>query len=271
MTIDTKSGHVRRHGRGGYKLGCRCDTCVHDQRAYSRAYWREAAPYQGVQPHVNPDSAAAHIARLRAHGMGYVEIARAAGLKHPTIWRIDTGRVIDGIRPDTRDRILGVTPNPFLVPSWPIVRRLRALAALGWTTVALADATGVNARVISSVRAGGQPTITRDIAARLRDAYERLSMTTHDSARTKARAAAAGWAPPLAWDDIDDPGETPATPRDQRAGRADLDEWLHLVRGGESPTRAAERLGVKLDAIEMAFRRGGQADTWNQYNQRTAA
>lgn len=64
----------------------------------------------------------------------------------------------------------------------------------------------------------------------------------------------------MAWDEdgIDDPEAVPDL-GDRRRG-VDLDDWLHLVRGGESPERAAERCGVKLTAVSRAAHRAGRHD-----------
>jgi len=87
------------------------------------------------------------------------------------------------------------------------------------------------------------------------------------------RAAARGWAPPLAWDDdtIDDPNATPdlgaETPRPQGgAGRpfADVVEDVEDILSWEPYTTATElahRLGDRdSSGIQIALRRGERTD-----------
>lgn len=79
------------------------------------------------------------------------------------------------------------------------------------------------------------------------------------------RSARAGWAPPMAWDDetIDDPAASPANGMDRKRG-VDLDEWLHLVRSGEHPDRAARRCGVSLNTVEVAAHRAGRTSDFTR-------
>lgn len=136
-----------------------------------------------------------------------------------------------------------------------------------------------------------------DTSPRTETARDRAAVT-----RSLRRAAEHGWWPPAMWDDddLDDPyAEPPArygVPRctipgctatsvmakgmcqghykaarrgedsvSRRPG-VDLDEWAHLVRLGEDPTRAAERCGAsRLDTIETTARRHRRDDILRLY------
>lgn len=85
------------------------------------------------------------------------------------------------------------------------VRRLQALACLGWSARHVAERTGVTEHHLSRVRRGGAGGQVRaSVAAAIREAYEQLSMTVRDSRDGRKVTAVArrhGWRPPLDWDE----------------------------------------------------------------------
>lgn len=87
-------------------------------------------------------------------------------------------------------------------------RRIRALMRLGWPTQHIADLgpwkTGAAVLVLTR-----NPTCTEANEAAIRRIYDQLSMKLGPSVVTRNRAIRAGWLPPLAWDDVDDPAEDP--------------------------------------------------------------
>lgn len=131
------------------------------------------------------------------------------------------------------------------------VRRLQALCALGYTQVELGKELGVSNRRVHFIL---QQTMvlprTRDAVAKL---YDRLCMTiptdpeklAHRHVRIHARARRAaikqGWAPPLAWDDIDDPDETPKG----------------LPRPGHRAPGLSQRYVMRVNVMEDVRDRGG--------------
>jgi len=176
-------------------------------------------------------------------------------------------------------------------------RRVRALVAHGWSLTALADRTGIDHQILRGAVNGSRRYVLAGSARAIRAAYDELwNAAVPDSpgkTRALARALREGWPPPAAWDDdaIDDPDALPAPgwrdgecsepgcPETDRwasgmcrahyfqhrrgtspTGAADLDEFLHLVRNGEDLERAAQRVGVKVGAIEMRARREGRTD-----------
>jgi hypothetical protein len=104
------------------------------------------------------------------------------------------------------------------VPAIGSQRRLQALMALGWSSNAIAIHAGLRHRnhvwrVVNGQK--GKPTtwIQRETADWVTRVYDELSMrvpTGRYVVRTKAHAEERGWAPPLAWDNIDDPAEKPS-------------------------------------------------------------
>lgn len=107
---------------------------------------------------------------------------------------------------------------PFeLIDSTGTIRRLQALACLGWSFTEVARRAGV----AKGSELAARPQVKRGNAERIAVVYDELWDQLPPSGsryermvlgKTKTRAAQQGWAPPLAWDDesIDDPGASPA-------------------------------------------------------------
>lgn len=97
-------------------------------------------------------------------------------------------------------------------------RRLRALLAMGWRVVDIADAMRRDPHTVRQLIWGPRPTVTRATARLVVAVYDRLSMRFGPSVITAARAAVAGYALPLQWDDdsIDDPRAHPIRRPSQR-------------------------------------------------------
>ena len=88
------------------------------------------------------------------------------------------------------------------------VRRIRALQALGWRYADIDAAVGHAERGWAH-NLTAQDRVHVDTAEKVQAAFEQLAMTRGPSERVRRHAARMGWAPPLAWDDIDDPAEQP--------------------------------------------------------------
>src|SRR5205085_11515119 len=99
--------------------------------------------------------------------------------------------------------------GPMLIDPTGTVRRIRALAALGWPLDELGARLGMTGRNLARVPL--QARVHRDTAAKVAVLYNELSMTPGPSPRSRRLAKAKGWPPPLAWDDetIDDPKARP--------------------------------------------------------------
>lgn len=165
------------------------------------------------------------------------------------------------------------------------VRRLQALAALGWPMSTVAAHIGVDAAQTRRLcRGDTRRRMHRDTAARVAAVYDRLSMSrptrwTHRNDRIVAAAAAAGWVPPLAWDDddIDNPDAQPtlagptgvldgvavarytAGTLQHRCGHRYAPELLEAVRrmtaAGLADTDIGARVGMNRDAVTALRKR----------------
>lgn len=273
-----------RHGtRAGYRAGCTEPCCENGRREYLRTYgqaYREQ--YLGILPKVDAAPVLEHLAHLMRHAT-VGEIAHAAGVRDQAV-RYLVNEPPATVRQATRDRLMALTPAD-LITRLGLTRRVRALTAIGWSVKALARQSGLSKDTIKQLRDGEPSPVWGRIRDDVLNMYERLHMSAPEAearseraAVTRARNLAArnGWPPPLAWECIDDPYEVPAVPANQGPHRVDLDEFMHLIRGGESVDRATARLGVTISAIEQAARRNARPDiaelvAAERYHQRKAA
>lgn len=197
------------------------------------------------------------------------QLSRATGLRVDKIIRLDGRGPEQLVLRTTRDRILAAEMLDFWT-AIGIQRRLRALTARGWSMRALAAETGIHVDCLKRCRIRENPQFARrEFALPLIEAYDRLHMTSPQgkgATRARNEAVANGWAPPFAFDNIDDPNEQPTgaghIQRKQQPGAIILAEWDHLRASGESIHAAATQLGVTVCAIEQAefrSRRDGAA------------
>lgn len=116
----------------------------------------------------------------------------------------------------TRDRILAAAATTTLWTTVGVVRRLQALMRIGWSMRALAAEVGVYESTLQEAlrTADTRQFVRSTLAAAVVDAYDRLHLTSPEgrgASRARATAATRGYAPPLAWDDIDNDPEPPAS------------------------------------------------------------
>jgi hypothetical protein len=106
--------------------------------------------------------------------------------------------------------------TPYTVPSIGVIRRVRALMRIGWRSADIAEVCGwSSAEAVTNLMR--RKYVNHKTAATIRAAYDQLSGTPGASIVARRRAEAAGWPPPLAWDDIDDPNARPVGVRTETA------------------------------------------------------
>lgn len=90
-------------------------------------------------------------------------------------------------------------------------RRLRALARMGWSFADIGREIGAGwrcpSRQLYNILA--QKRVHLDTHKQVEAVYERLSHRQGPSPVAATRARKKGWAPPMAWDAIDDPNDYP--------------------------------------------------------------
>ena len=247
---------------------CTCSRCVPDARR------RRKLLEAGLVRRTPSDQAWVVFDEMRCRGWSPTAIASATGVPARCVHSIFTE-----LRAGHR-RVFGPTiaqlivshgqPTRGLISAVGSTRRVRALARLGWTNTAIAEAAGLALMTVSVVRSGNHPTTSPRTASGVDKAYRLLSGTPGPSTATRDAAERAGWAPPLAWDDdtIDDPEATPegvreATRPGSRRNRKTVqraEDAAVLAGQGETLDAAAIRLSTTPGALERSLYRAGGGD-----------
>ncbi|MGW2520516.1 helix-turn-helix domain-containing protein [Streptomyces sp. NPDC001617] len=224
---------IPEHGTSNrYAYGCRCTPCT---RAATRADTERKLDRLAGRPRQIPAGPASEHARaLKARGLSLTQIGREAGLRTSTISRLINGQ--RDILAVNAAKVLAVPLNVRAstgdVPALGATRRIRALYALGHFNRTIAVEAGISKDAVCALAAGAWPRVKAAIDDEVRAAYDRLSMSTGTSWKTRQWAEKHGWATPLAWDDdtIDDPSAVPMTDAVRPAatqGENVADRWLH--------------------------------------------
>jgi len=257
-------------GYDGHPTGCLCPSCGH-HRELRRASNRRARERRrrGESCYGDYEAVAAHLRELTEAGCALRWIADVAGVCPETVSDLFSGRR-RRVYADTAAALLAVRPQRAvraaahseraLIPVLGTTRRLRALAAKGHPLYRIAERVGIAHSHIRRLASGRQPFVTTPTARAIAQVYDQLWNVDGGSVPTRNRARAAGWVPPLAWDDdtIDNPQAEPL-PYARRRVRHRADDLstdaAELLRQGLTRAQAAERLGVTREAIDAAFRR----------------
>ncbi|WP_407563363.1 hypothetical protein [Streptomyces sp. 184] len=229
---------------------------------------REYNLHQGIPNRLPPDEARQRLMELR-QTMSWNQIAEATACSAAHMRRILRGDA-PNINRHTHQKIMAARPaghpaGGVYIDATGSVRRVRALAAIGHTQQAIAEAAGTGTCRVSRL-ALGATTVRQVLADKIHNAYVQLSNVPGASVQSRNLAARRKWAPPLAWDDetIDDPKARPdfgqKTPRAVALAEDAL--WLINTQGYDR-AHAAERLGVKRCTLDAAIARSGltQSDT----------
>lgn len=141
----------------------------------------------------------------------------------------------------------GRQPSAFTDPVG-VRRRIEACYLAGWSGPQLAAATGLDPRSINFIRRGDRnERILVETYRRIAPILERLAMATPPAHMHRQRtinwARREGFRPLLAWDDIDDPNETPTG--EQRT----VDTIRTLTARGFTQAQIAERLGLSVTTV----------------------
>lgn len=124
----------------------------------------------------------------------------------------------------------------YTVPARGSLRRIHALVAVGWSMEHQAAHLGVKKQAIQNFAVKSPDTMIRVASAkRYSDLYDELHMIAGPSDRARQVARRKGWAPPLAWNDIDN-DEVPdlsALPRDARSAVSRFTQMRNVECGTE--------------------------------------
>jgi len=213
------------------------------------------APSRG---YVDGEPTRERIRLLLARGVGWRGIYEQTGLTVSWLLK-STSRV----QARTQEKIFSIPVPPLVVPGGYVaavgtVRRIQALAALGWPQSTVSVRMGHNPHYANQL-------LRRDIvlsatAEKVERVYRELNMIPGPSENAARVARKHSWPPPLAWDNIDDPDETPNVGEHVHVSAWDRVEELHEL-GVFNVNDIAERLGVKADSVErLMFRQREKED-----------
>lgn len=214
-----------RHGMASCaKYGCTRTEC---RLAYRRSRARQDSERaRGITGRVDAAAATAHARKLQRAGMSRGDIATLSGIGMSTVGSILNG-TCELIYRATQDAILGI-PVPLVsrkrVAPKPVKRdqhqpgyigitgsqkRLRALAALGFTRAYLGQRLGISARTIGDIRRGAQRRTRIEQHRAIAALYDELwnqhpedhGINANTASRLRAFAERSGWKRPLELDD----------------------------------------------------------------------
>lgn len=260
------------HGtRSAYKDGCKCEPCRLANSRYSKL--QRYRSLTGFVTLVDAGPVKAHVAMLRASGVGRRTIAMRAGVSLTVIDRlvgINTEKPANRVRPDTARRILAVGTGDLApgahVDTTGTSRRLQGLVAIGWTQTELARRIGWSVSNLNTLARAGRPYVTVDTARLVAVLYDELSMTPGPSGRARSVASRHGWLPPLAWDDeqLDDPSHEPEDVRRKGISGGGSGITLEDIedareQGYRTARQIGWRLGVSRDAVQQILSRAERA------------
>jgi transcriptional regulator with XRE-family HTH domain len=208
-----------------------------------------------------------------AGGMSIVRISKASGYKPARISYLLYGSgvkpVPKRIRPAFADAVMSVEPETSKVDSLATSRRLQALSASGYTMPSLAKRLGVSKSRVEQLANRRSPFVMRSTHLAVAELYGELSMVVpvgktrgerQGISHAKSTAAAKGWLPPLAWNDIDDPDEQPTDWQYRPPTRAEL--IADLDEQGVGITDVCKALGVTPKTFERWCVRH---DEWDRF------
>lgn len=268
--------HVRadhQHGtRACYVLDrCRCLPCSKGNAVAETARER-AKVYGRYDKYVSAARSRTHVLHLMDQGMGLKRIVAVSEVSQGLLWKLVYGkRRPDGTQVSTK-RVLRTTEDKILAVRVDLAggaltsgvgatRRIQSLVALGWSQRKLADRLGMEASNLGAITHGRRAEVTVRLDRAVRDLFDELSMQPPPegewrdriaASRARRYATAAGWPPPLAWDEdlIDDPDHQPvlegrALTHDPELDEAAIYRRLHGDRGVRLST---------VDAVELVAR-----------------
>lgn len=138
-------------------------------------------------------------------------------------------------------------------------RRLQALSALGWSLDDMEAACGIQFTSLAAVRSGKTARVHAKADAPIRDMYKRLHMTPGPSQKAATVARGKGWVPPLAWDNIDDPMESPSVAgKTHLTGTGMIADLLAF--GITDKHTLAHRTGLNVRTVERLIARLAERD-----------
>lgn len=239
---------------------CRCLRCSTANSDYEAARTRQQA-YGRWNGLVDAEPARQHVCQLTAQGMGLKRIVAISDVSHGQLWKLMYGKTrADGSRvpskritPRVEQKILAVRldlADGARVDSVGAVRRVQALVALGWSQSKICVRLGIQRSNFTDISQGRRTEITVAHDKAIRALYAEWSMQLPPQAewrdkisasRARNFAKAAGWLPPLAWDDDELDGPAGVCGVDDEVGGLDHAAIDRRIHGDKVRLTAAEK------------------------------
>lgn len=222
----------------------RCDRKVKQGHKYCHRHIFSEGVYKHRVP-IGP--VRAHLNRCVTAGATLNGIAAGTGV-HPVTTYQAAGHYIEyrdqsAIAHDVAVKLMRATPDMAgHLPSWPYVRRVRALRAAGHDLATIAAELGLSVCGVSHMSDAKYRQVTLTTAQNIRDGYDRMS--AWPNGRITTRTLAHGWAPPMLWDDIDDPAEEHQAPNGLVHVAGPVLTAIGTLQGAYSHPDAAKACGV---------------------------
>lgn len=195
----------RRHNRW---QACRCDLCR--AAALRASKTQELRRLRGIPAYVDRAIVAAHVRALLAAKWDRQEIADTAGVSRKTVFNV-LNSTMPTMQIGTAQALLKLRPED--APSWRAalgaMRRLRALSAMGWPLWWSAQQAGLSDTGIRDICSGRTQMVSRDRFDAIDRVYRAHAMQIGPSEAARTTARAKQWVTAAAWNDIDDPTDTP--------------------------------------------------------------
>lgn len=142
-----------------------------------------------------------------------------------------------------------------MVPAIGTRRRIQALKAIGHSGADIGARLGTTYQAVHKLEHSAAPTVFATTAVAVRRVFDEMCMTQptgYHATRIRNQATRRGYAPPLAWDDIDDPDEQP------NLGGNSVDHIDHVIvdrlLAGE---RVVSSSAEKVEAMRRWLAAGG--------------
>lgn len=232
-----------------YRRGCRRDECRTADRNYRKQ--AELRRLRGIPGHIPGPVVAVHLQTVIASGRTRLDIAAETGISDRAIRYI-----LDGQTKVQRPKaltLLAVQPleEHARVNATGTIRRIQALAAVGWPITWTAQQADHSAGYVWAILGGDVPEVLSGTARRVDALYRQHGSRRGPSEHTRTIARRNGWHSVAAWDgNIDDPHAQPETSEPYKPaaenGRDSLRkaEIEHLYLLGESVPSIAKQLGA---------------------------
>lgn len=244
--------------------GCPCASCE-AARAFNRRNYKLAQMGRGRT--IPNGKVVAHIDALIAAGWTQSQIAKASGVSDATVSEARNGKA-QRITARHAVAILALhhedAPRHPSTSSVGTMRRIQALARLGYTVREVCRAAGLSERYMAELIDKDRRTCSTAAAQSVEDVYRRFCMVppimTPHRKRSKSIATRQGWPPPLAWINIDDPNEKPqgAYHTARKHDELDPNTVQRFFEGDHTiPTTRAEKEAIAAEWL----RRGGSVSS----------